>query len=105
MEKKKVKEKGKNISRKKGNSGEGGKVWRGKRGTQIGREEKVGQGKVGIERKIKRERGRLRGNEEYRELRNGQRKEEEGEGMKKLKQVGKGKAVKVKEENLYKVGR
>ena len=32
-EKKKVKERGKGICGKKGNSGEGGKVWRGKRGT------------------------------------------------------------------------
>ena len=38
-------------------------------------------GKVGIKKeKIERERGRLRGNEEYRELRKGQGREVEGEG-------------------------
>ncbi len=34
--------------------------------------------------KIERERGRLRGNEEYRELRKGQGREVEGEGKRKV---------------------
>ena len=47
----------------------------------------------------------MRGNEEYRELRKGQGREVEGEGKKKVKWIGKGKAGKVKEENRWKVGR
>ena len=44
--------------------------------------------------KVERERGRLRGKEEYRELWKGHQREVEGEGKRKVGKIGKGNAGK-----------